>query len=214
MTRIASLAALAVAVLLASAAAHAGRDCRSVRGRRPPRLAAARPRALSGAAIAREQAAFLRGLEAQIPAAEVGWRYRLVANGFSVSLPNSEVARLRALPGVRDVAPAGSYEPRQLASSPQQIGAPALWGETLDTAGQGAKIGIIDSGIDPEPPVLRSGGIHDARGLPERAAAIHVGEGHRRAGLRAEGLDRIERARCVLGGRLESRHVRRRDRRG
>ena len=32
---------------------------------------------------------------------------------------------------------------------------PALWGPTLDTAGQGMKIGIIDSGVDPEPSVLR-----------------------------------------------------------
>ena len=57
------------------------------------------------------------------------------------------MAQLRALSGVREVLPAANYEP-QLTTSPQQIGAPALWGSTLDTAGQGVKIGIIDSGID------------------------------------------------------------------
>jgi subtilisin family serine protease len=62
--------------------------------------------------------------------------------------------------------PAGSYEP-QLASSPQQIGAPALWGETLDTAGQGAKIGIIDSGIDPSHPFFDPAGYTMPAGFPK-----------------------------------------------
>jgi subtilisin family serine protease len=105
----------------------------------------------AGARIEREQRTFRKALAGSLPEAEIGWRYRLVANGFSVTLPSSELARLRALPGVRDVLPADSYEP-QLASSPQQIGAPALWGQTLTTAGQGVKIGIIDSGIDPGHP--------------------------------------------------------------
>jgi subtilisin family serine protease len=99
--------------------------------------------------IASEQRAFRRDLAVDVPSARIGWRYRLVANGYSLSLPSSDLSRLRALPGVRDVLPAGSYGPRA-ASSPQQIGAPALWGSTLDTAGQGVKIGIIDSGIDPD----------------------------------------------------------------
>ena len=62
----------------------------------------------SGAAIAREQRAFRDELAQQIPDAEVGWRYRLVANGFSLTLPSTDVGRLRALPGVRDVLPAGA----------------------------------------------------------------------------------------------------------
>ena len=41
----------------------------------------------------------------QVPAADVGWRYRLVANGFSVSLPQEDLPRLRALSGVREVLP-------------------------------------------------------------------------------------------------------------
>ena len=101
-----------------------------------------------GAAIAAEQRAFRSELASQLPEAEVGWRYRLVVNGFSVSLPRNDVGRLRSLPGVRDVLPAASYAP-QAANTPQQIGAPTLWGSGLDTAGQGMKIGIIDSGVDP-----------------------------------------------------------------
>jgi subtilisin family serine protease len=101
-----------------------------------------------------------------LPAAEIGWRYRLVANGFSVSLPRADVERLRTLPDVRDVLPAGSYAP-QLNSSPQQIGAPALWGQSLDTAGQGMKIGIIDSGIDPAHPFFAPAGYTMPAGFPK-----------------------------------------------
>ena len=94
----------------------------------------------SGATIVAEQRSFRRELAARVPDADIGWRYRLVANGFSLTLPEVELSRLRALPGVREVLPAGSYAPRS-ESTPLQIGAPALWGPTLDTAGQGVKIG-------------------------------------------------------------------------
>ena len=148
MTRVASLAALAVAVLLAAGGPsmpvdEADRAEVVVLLESPP-LARA-PRA--GAALAREQSVFRHELETQLPSAEIGWRYRLVANGFSLSLPTSEITLLRTLAGVRDVLPAGKYEP-QLSATPQQIGAPALWGTALDTAGQGVKIGIIDTGVD------------------------------------------------------------------
>jgi len=167
MTRITSLAVLAVAVLLAAG----GPSMRVAKGDRAevvvllasPPLAQAPD---SGATVAREQGVFRRELETRLPAAEIGWRYRLVANGFSVSLPSSEVSRLRTLPGVRDVLAAGSYEP-QLSSTPQQIGAPALWGQALDTAGQGMKIGIIDSGIDSSHPFFDPAGYTMPAGFPK-----------------------------------------------
>jgi subtilisin family serine protease len=167
MTRIAQLAVLAVAVLIA-----AGRPAVPSDAAQPaevvvlldsPPLAHA-PGAAVG--IGREQAAFRRALARRLPDAEIGWRYRLVANGFSVSLPVSDVERLRTLPGVRDVLPAGSYAP-QLNASPQQIGAPALWGQALDTAGQGTKIGIIDSGIDPSHPFFDGDGYAMPAGFPK-----------------------------------------------
>ena len=100
------------------------------------------------AAIEAEQGAFREELASEVPEAQIGWRFRLVANGFSVTVPESALGRLRSLPGVREVLPTASYAP-QATSSAQQIGAPALWGSALDTAGQGVRIGIIDSGIDP-----------------------------------------------------------------
>jgi subtilisin family serine protease len=101
----------------------------------------------SAARIAAEQRAFRTRLARSLPDARVRWRYRLVTNGFAVVLPPAQLPRLRAVPGVRDVYDATGYEP-QLDSTPQAIGAPALWGAGLDTAGQGVKIGIIDTGVD------------------------------------------------------------------
>ena len=118
------------------------------------------------AAIAGEQRVFRQELAARLPTAEIGWRYRLVANGFSLSVLSSELPRLRTLSGVRDVLPAGSYAP-QLSATPQQIGAPALWGQTLDTAGQGVKIGIIDSGIDAGHPFFDPTGYAMPAGFPK-----------------------------------------------
>ncbi len=166
MTRFAQLAVLAVAVLVAAGGPTmpvAGGDRAEV-----VVLLDSPPLALapgSGGRIADEQQAFRSELATRVPGAEIGWRYRLVANGFSLALPSSEVERLRALPGVRDVLPAGSYAP-QLTSSPQQIGAPALWGQALDTAGQGVKVGIIDSGIDPTHPFFDPAGYVMPAGFP------------------------------------------------
>ncbi len=101
------------------------------------------------ARIAVEQRAFRRELTRTLPEARVRWSYRLVANGFAVVLPRAKVPLLRELPGVRDVFASASYVP-QLDQSPQQIGATALWGAGLETAGQGVKIGVIDTGVDPE----------------------------------------------------------------
>lgn len=103
------------------------------------------PRA--GAQIDAEQRTFRRELARQVPEARIRWRYRLVANGFAIAVPSAQVPRLRDVPGVRDVFGSAQYGP-QLDQSPGQIGAPALWGPGLETAGQGMKIGIIDSGVD------------------------------------------------------------------
>ena len=164
MTRIASLTVALIAVLLASGAPSlpVERTEVVVLLESPP-LA----RAPGGTAtIAREQRVFRQELTDRLPSADIGWSYRLVANGFSLSLPSSELSRLRTLPGVREVLPAGSYEP-QLSATPQQIGAPALWGQGLDTAGQGMKIGIIDSGIDAGHPFFDPTGYTMPAGFPK-----------------------------------------------
>ena len=168
MTRLASLVAAALAVLVVAADDHrlvgvAGADTNEV-----VVLLTSPPLGEApgmGSALEAEQRAFRRALAARVPGAEVGWRYRLVANGFSVSVPSSQVDRLRSLPGVREVLPEATYGP-QLDRTPQQIGAPALWGPTLDTAGQGMKIGIIDSGVDASHPFFNPAGYAMPPGFP------------------------------------------------
>ena len=54
-----------------------------------------------------------------------------------------------------------------MSATPQQIGAPALWGQALDTAGQGVKIGIIDSGIDAGHPFFDPAGYAMPAGFPK-----------------------------------------------
>ncbi|MHB8470640.1 MAG: S8 family peptidase [Gaiellaceae bacterium] len=65
---------------------------------------------------------------------------------MAIVVPRSQLARLKAIRGAT-VWPTITYH-EQLDHSPQVIGAPAVWGPTLSTAGQGMKIGIIDDGLD------------------------------------------------------------------
>jgi subtilisin family serine protease len=167
MTRLAPLGAAVAAVLLAlggpSQPGVGGATAEVVVLLGSPPLARAPG---TGARVDAEQRAFRHELAAQIPAARLGWRYRLVANGYSVTLPAAQSDRLRNLPGVRDVLPTATYAPR-LDSTAQQIGATTIWGQSLDTAGQGVKIGIIDSGIDATHPYFDPTGYTMPTGFPK-----------------------------------------------
>ena len=171
MTRFLLLTALAVAVLALGAGSPSGLVEDARRGDRVQVVVALESPPLarapaSSARIASEQRAFRRALGRTLPDAAVRWQYRLVANGFAVALPEAQIPRLRALPGVRDVYDSTRYQP-QLDSTPQAIGAPGLWGPGLDTAGQGMKIGIIDTGIDHTHPFFDPAGYTMPAGFPK-----------------------------------------------
>jgi len=125
----------------------------------------------SHAAYARQmaaaQSALVRRVQSAIPSAQVRWRYRLVANGFAVVVPRSEVARLAGLPGVARVWPNVRYHALGEADGPGQIGADKLWGPTFATAGNGMKIGIIDDGIDASNPYFDASGFQYPPGFPK-----------------------------------------------
>lgn len=169
MTRVGALLSLALAVLAlgaierphANAVAH-GRTEVVVALASPP-LARAPG---TTARIDADQRAFRSELARQLPEARVRWRYRLVANGFAVELPSMQLPQLRELAGVRDVFASASYTP-QLDSTPEQIGAPGLWGAGLETAGQGIKIGVIDTGIDQSHPFFDPAGYSMPPGYPK-----------------------------------------------
>jgi subtilisin family serine protease len=166
MTRVAPLAVAIVAVILAVGGPSlpaGGTETEVVVLLDSPPLARAPG---TGALIEAEQRTFRRELAAHVPEAKLGWRYRLVANGYSVTVPAAQRSRLRSLLGVRDVLPTATYAPR-LASTPQQIGAPTIWGQSLETAGQGVKIGIIDSGIDATHPFFAPTGYTMPSGFPK-----------------------------------------------
>ena len=101
-----------------------------------------------------------------IPESFVRWRYGVVVDGFAVVVPRGEEARLAAVPGVAAVYPSLRYRPL-LDRTPAQIGAPALWGPNLATAGNGIKIGILDDGIDQTHPFFDPSGFTMPPGFPK-----------------------------------------------
>ena len=145
-------------------------------------------RQLQTRTLANAQASLAQRIETAVPDARIRWRYRLVANGMAVVVPRSQLGRLTSLPGVETVYPSVRYRP-QLDRSPQQIGAPALWGPGLTNAGQGIKIAIIDEGIDQTHPFFSPAGYTMPAGLPQGPDRVHDGEGDRRARVPAREPD-------------------------
>jgi len=169
MTRVCALLSLALAVLALGAIERPRADA-VAHGRTEVVVALASPPLARApgttARIDADQRAFRNELARQLPEARVRWRYRLVANGFAVELPSMQLPQLRELAGVRDVFASASYTP-QLDSTPEQIGAPGLWGAGLETAGQGIKIGVIDTGIDQSHPFFDPAGYSMPPGYPK-----------------------------------------------
>ena len=150
------------------AVARPGRTLAATGGRR---LSLSTP---ASRAYLRTLAVSQRRLETRIasalPQAEIRWRYRVVANGLAVVVPRDQVSRLAAVPGVARIYPSVRYR-TLLDRSPQQIGAPALWGPALATAGQGIKIAIVDEGIDQTHAFFDPAGYSMPAGYPKGQAA-------------------------------------------
>ena len=129
-------------------------------------------RQLQARTLVASQQALAGRIGTAVPKAHVRWRYRLVANGFAVVLPRSELDRLRSLPGVDRIYPSVRYR-AQLDRSPQQIGAPALWvpAPGLPSMGEGIKIAIIDEGIDQTHPFFNPSGYQMPPGFPKGQTA-------------------------------------------
>ena len=101
-----------------------------------------------------------------IPGATVRWHYGVVLDGIAVVVPRADAGRLASVPGVAEVYPSVTYH-SLLDRSPQLIGAPAMWGPDLATAGQGIKIGIVDEGVDQTHPFFNPAGYTMPAGYPK-----------------------------------------------
>jgi subtilisin family serine protease len=82
------------------------------------------------------------------PGARVSTDYQNVLNGMAVRMSGAEAEQVRQLPGVVGVTPDVPYQ-LNMFSTPEQIGAPALWQQVggQARAGEGIKVAVIDSGI-------------------------------------------------------------------
>ncbi len=109
--------------------------------------------------LAAAQRTLAARLAVAIPTARVNWHYEVALDGFSVVLPASDLPRLRAFPGatvwpsvtyhaLRDATGSAATRAAQSNVGPTLVGATALWGSSLATAGQGIKIALVDDGID------------------------------------------------------------------
>ncbi len=128
--------------------------------------------------IAAAQARAKARLLAAIPSAQIVERYRIVADGFALVLPTRDVTRLTSIPGIAKVWPNLVYHDlsttrttvtraQALSQGPQVIGADKLWGNGLETAGEGIKIGVIDDGIDAKHQYFDSAAFSYPAGFPK-----------------------------------------------
>jgi subtilisin family serine protease len=119
----------------------------------------------------REQSIVAGRIARAIPGAYVHWRYTITLNALAVVVPPDAVGTLARVPGVAKVWPNATYH-ASLDRTPQLIGAPALWGSALATAGQGIKIGVIDEGVDQTHPFLKPTGFTMPAGFPKGNTAF------------------------------------------
>src|ERR671935_1010224 len=99
-----------------------------------------------------------------IPQARIGWRYQVVLDGMTVSLPVAKLPRLARFPFVRKIYPSVTYH-LETDKSPGVIGADELHA-TTGALGDGVKIGIVDDGVDPTNPFLQPDGLAYPSGFP------------------------------------------------
>jgi len=111
------------------------------------------------------QARAIAKLHQAIPAARVSYRYRVVLDGFAVSLPATQLPRLLGLGFLGHVYPSLTYT-LDLNKSPSVIGATQFAAAT-GANGAGIKIGVVDDGIDQTNPFFNPSGFSYPAGFPK-----------------------------------------------
>src|SRR5207247_566040 len=114
--------------------------------------------------IERSQAAAVAQLHRLIPAATVSERYRIVLDGFTVTLPVKKLPLLARASFAQHVWPSLRYT-QDTNRSPSIIGADAFHAAT-GANGEGVKIGVVDDGVDNTNPFLSGAGYTAPTGFP------------------------------------------------
>lgn len=134
------------------------------------------------AQLRRQQAEAISALQRTIPGARLAeyvdefgrhkpLTYQIVLNGFVVELPKVDretLIKLSRLPGVKAVTVEHQVELNLEVINPT-IGATAVWEQLggVDVAGEGIKVAVIDTGIDPNHPALDPTGYSYPVGYPK-----------------------------------------------
>jgi subtilisin family serine protease len=121
------------------------------------------------ARLARVQRAAAAQLTQAIPSAKISYRYRVILDGFAVSLPARKLPALARLSSITKIYPSARYQ-LDTNRSPAIIGADAMWAATGDR-GEGVKIGIVDDGVDQTNPFFNPAGFSYPPGFPRGARA-------------------------------------------
>jgi subtilisin family serine protease len=111
------------------------------------------------------QARAISQLKQAIPEARVSRRFRVVMDGFTVSVPSRRLAALSRLDFVRKVYPSFRYS-MLTNKSGILIGAPALRA-LAGVKGDGIKVGVVDDGVDQSNPFMSGQGMEYPAGFPK-----------------------------------------------
>jgi subtilisin family serine protease len=139
------------------------------------------------------QARAIASLRAAIPQARVSRRYRVVLNGFAVSLPYAQLPELLELGLAENVYPSRSYT-MSMNKGPAVIGATQFAGLT-GASGEGVKVAVVDDGVDEMHPFLSPAGFSYPAGFPKGPSGattpkVIVARGFAGPGANSAPLDR------------------------
>jgi subtilisin family serine protease len=109
-----------------------------------------------------------------VPGLRIGTRFTAAFGGVAARVPANKIAKLLRVPGVAAVQKDSLRQP--LDDNTGFVGATGVWPSLggSDLAGQNVRVGVIDTGIWPEHPMLA-----DTHGLPatQHAAGCQFGDG-------------------------------------
>ena len=123
---------------------------------------------------ARKMARVSKAVKGAVPGIRLGASFRFAYGGVAARVPGNRIAKLLRVPGVAAVQRDSLRQPQD--DNTEFVGATDVWPSLggSDLAGQNVKVGVIDTGVWPEHPMLA-----DTHGLPPvaHAAGCQFGDG-------------------------------------